>query len=64
MLTILLVFTAHVYFINVFILLIFNKITSGTHTNAYNVNKKDKREIKGRKELEGDRKKEITNKEN
>lgn len=64
MLTILLVFTARIYFINVFILLIFNKITSGTHANAYKVNKEDKREIKERKELEGDGKKEITNKEN
>lgn len=46
MLTVLLVFTAHMYFINVFILLLFNKITSGTHANAYKVNEEDKREAK------------------
>ena len=48
MLIVLLVFTAYMYFINVFyILFTFNKIANGTHTKAHKVSEEDKRK-KGR----------------
>lgn len=50
-LIILLVFIVHVYFINAFILLIFNKLTNDTHANAYKINEESKRG--GRKEGRG-----------